>query len=486
MRASSVAAWPPTRYTPPLAGSFQSLYDRYARIVDAVWHRAFGHGLRVWQVELARAILEVYPDGHERAGQLRWRQALVSLGRQNGKTELAAVMAIVGLLARIGGGTVVGIASSVEQANLTYRRAADAVARVAELSQRFVATGTRGIRSRTGSATYRVIPSKSDAVQGIPVGLAIIDELHIVKPALWADTVNGTGGRPNTLVVGLTTAGDDSSELLKRLYAQAADAIADPDSSRLGVFIWEAPSDTIPADDDEFLEWLAAANPSLADGSLDADAVVADARALPPSDILRYRGNRFTTRAASPFIDPSMWHACVTSEAWPSGLTPVFTFERTPDWGYGSVVATARDKDGIIWAQLAQSFVNPSLASLTNAASHLNKYQPSTFAMDGYALGDLAAEMKRRGLPVRLGSRADAINSASLLYAKVIRKQLKYASEPGDQLLAQQVPHAARKAIGQGWRIVRSKGAVDADGVLALALGVLVAETAPEPSKLVW
>lgn len=473
----AVAAWPPTRYTRPLAASFPSLYDRFRPIVEVVWRIAFGYLPEAWQHSLLRAVLEVFPEGHARAGQLRYRQVLISLGRQNGKSEVAAVLAVIGLL-RSADALVVGIASSVDQANLIYKRVFSAIVRNPRLAARFTVSGTRGIRSHAGGS-YSVKPSRSAALQGIPIDLGLVDELHLLRAAVWADLVNGTGGRPDALVVGITTAGDDGSELLLRLYGLAADAIAaDPDGNRFGAFVWEAPDDGIPEGDAEFLRWLQHANPSLASGRLDAEVAVSDARSLPPADVLRYRGNRFLRGVASPFLEPTKWavRARPAGAAWPEGTRPVFSYERTPDWRFGSIVATTKTKDGKISTELVASLAEPTLERFVAAAVKLNRHAPLAHAMDSYQLRDLGNELKRRGMTVRMGSQADAINAASLLYAKVARGELEHA---GDALLASQIPHAIRKNIGEGFKIVRT-GAVEVDAVIATALGVLVAETTPE------
>lgn len=478
-----VAAWPPSRFTQPLSTTFPSLYDKYRAIIEVVWRVAFGYLPEEWQTALLRAVLEVYPEGHTRAGQLRWRQVLISLGRQNGKTEVAAILGLIGLL-RKRDAVVIGIASSIDQANLVYKRVLNAIARNARLAARFATSGTRGIRSPSGGE-YRVRPSRSAALQGIPIDLGLVDELHLLKAEVWADLVNGTGGRPDCVVVGITTAGDDSSELLIRLYKLAAEAMAEDDAVRFGAFIWEAPSDTIPADDAEFLVWLKHGNPSLASGRIDPEVAVSDARSLPPADVLRYRGNRFVTGAAQPFIEPTKWagRARPAGAPWPDDVRPIFTFDRTPDWGFGSIIATGKDKTGKLHSELVASLVNPTLERFLAAAIKLNRHSPLTFAMDRYALGDLATELKRRGMPVRIGNVSDAINSASMLYAKVARGQIEHA---GDALLTQQMPHAIRKNIGENYRIARAGLGVEVDAVLATALGVLVAETTTDPGPQIF
>jgi hypothetical protein len=479
-----VAAWPPSRFTAPLAPFFPSLYDRYRPVIEIVWRVAFGYLPEAWQSELLRAVLEVYPEGHARAGQLRYRQVIVSLGRQNGKTEVAAILGLIGLL-RSASAVVIGLASTLEQANLIYKRTMEAISRNSKLADLFHVSGTRGIRRAEGGGEYRLKPAKSAALQGIPIDLGLVDELHLLKAEVWADLVNGTGGRANGIVVGITTAGNDASELLIRLYKLAAEAFSQTEAGRFGAFIWEAPSDTIPKDDDEFLTWLKHANPSLASGRRDAEATISDARSLPPTDVLRYLGNRFISGAASPFIEPTKWAARGRADGavWPDGVRPVFSFERTPDWGFGVIVATGKNQTGRLHTEVVASMVNPTLERFLAAALKLNRHAPLTFAMDRYALGDLATELRRRGMTVRVGTQMDAINAASMLYAKVVRGQIEHA---GDALLAAQMPHAIRKNIGENYRIARAGLGVEVDAVLATALGVLVAETTTDSGPQVF
>lgn len=256
------SAWPPVRFTAPLSPEFPSLFARYRGAFRIAWQAAMGYALDLFQEQLLEAVTEEFPAGHERAGELRFRQVLISLGRQNGKTEIAAALGLLFMLAKAGA-YVVGIASSAEQARLVYKRAMRVIQGNRALSRRFEAlTETRGLRAKDGGQ-WELKAAKSAALQGLPIDLGVVDEVHLTKPELWHDLVSGTGGRPNTMVCGITTAGDEESVLLKGLYEAGAVAIGDR-ASRFGFFCWEAPEARVPEDDATLLEWLAAANPALA------------------------------------------------------------------------------------------------------------------------------------------------------------------------------------------------------------------------------
>lgn len=470
-----IPPWPPVRWTPPLSPDFPSGFDGYRDLLRIVWQAAFGYTLEDWQEQELRHIFELYPEGHRRAGQLRWRRVVVSLGRQNGKTEIAAAIGLLVFLMMLTP-TIVGIATNADQAQLIYKRTMAAIKGTPALRMKFAAvTGTRGIRSHTGGE-YQIKASKSAALQGIPVTLALVDELHILLRALWTDLVNGLGGRPNCLVVGITTAGDEDSELLLWLYEQGEEAIALGDEARMCFHVWEAPEPRVPADDDTFGRYLAYANPAVASGRRDLETEIEEARALPESDLLRYRFNRFV-KSVSSFIPADAWARGFTNAGWPAGKRPIFTFDRTPDWAYGFVTAATMLDNGDTYLEPVASLNKPTLADFIELAQRLSRHQPITFGMDGWALRDLGKALQGRGLPVTLANAADIQTGSSLFYSRVLGGKVKH---PGHPLLSFQVPRTIRKNVGEGFRISRTDSSVEIDAVMGHVLGVHLAETARE------
>lgn len=466
-----VSAWPPARFSAPLSDAPDSLFARYADALELAWRRAAGYGLDGWQQAVLHALTELYPEGHERAGQLRYRQVIIALGRQNGKTELAAALGLLFML-HVDGGYVVGIASTAEQARLVYRRAMRVISNNNALVKRFEAlTETRGIRAK-GGGQWELKAAKSAALQGIPIDLSITDEVHLVPKELWYDLLNGTGGRPNTLVVGITTAGDDNSELLKELYTNAEDS---PDE-RFGYFIWESPEAVVPEDDETLAQYLRAANPALAAGRLDEANVMADVRAMPPADAIRYRLNRFVS-ATSSFISPDQWRACLRAadESFPEGR-PVFAVDRTPDWSHASVVASIQDESGFVHSEVVASVVSPELDRLEALCVDLAAHRPACYAVDGYGLKELGSRLKRRGLPVLTLSQGDIVSASSMGFAKIRQRRLKAADDP---LIMAQLPRTARKNVGTGFRVSRADSASQIDAIMATIMGIYVAETTP-------
>lgn len=463
-------AWPPTRFSPPLTPDHDSLWRRFQPVFRIAWRAALGHSLDEWQEQLLHAVTELRPDG-----RLRYRQVLVSLARQNGKSSLAAALGLLVMLSK-SPALVIGIASSAEQARIVYDRVIQVVRHNPALAARFDAlTDTRGIRAKDGGR-YEIKASRSAALQGLPIDLGLVDEVHLLKSSLWSDLLSGTGGRPDCFVVGITTAGDDDSELLKHLY-ELADTGEGGDS--FGHFIYEAPEARVPEDDETLAAYLAAANPAIACGRIDVDVVIQDVRAMPAPDVVRYRLNRFVAAKAS-FIDQGAWIATGRGEdeTFPAGRV-VVAIDRTPDWGFATVAVAIKDGSKT-WTEVAASVVQPTLEQLVQVCLDLARHSPALFIMDGYALRDLGTELKKRGLNVRIANQGDVISASGLLYAKIAQRRLRHAN---DALLAQQIPRTVRKNVGESFRISRADSSVEIDAVLATALAVYAAEMDLAPTS---
>lgn len=468
----------PTRHTPPLSEDFTSDIDWLLPALEYSWAVANNGDFKFddWQIELLRRITETLPTG-----ELRWRQYLVSVSRQVGKTELVSALGIWSLL-RKDNQFSVSLASTAEQSRLVYERVQRVIASNPALNGLMTKlTDTRGIRSKNGSR-YEVKASKANTLQGIPISVAIVDEVHLVDETVWDAVVSGQGSRPDTLVLGITTAGDENSSLLNRLYQNAEKAIAG-ELDRFGATIWEASEAVVPEDDDELIRLLTEANPALQSGRIDPRLVLQDVRTLPDDDIIRYRLNRFVNTNNKAFIPFELWQKNERGldEPLPKGDL-VFAVDRTPGWEHASV-AVAVKHDDVIHTELVLSMVKPTIEKLVNVCLQLQQHSPRAILMDGYILRDLHNELKMRGVASDTVSLGEIVNASSLFYARLARGTLKHAPDP---LLSMQIPRTVRKFIGEGFRVSRKDSSIEIDSVIATLLSVFGAETLPEAGLQVF
>lgn len=430
-----------------------------------------GRGLAAWQVDILRRATELYPAGHERAGQLRYVQYFTSLARQNGKSELCAAFSLYALLREPKTATVVGIARSVDTANIVYDRIASIIRLVPALKDRFKkVTETRGLQLLSGGK-YQMKAGTEKALQGIPVSAGLADELHLLPAKAWDALSFGTGARPNALLFGITTAGSDDSELLLRLYENAAKAEAG-ELERFGFSIFEAPQAVVPDDDETLAEYLRAANPAIDGGHKDLDALITTVRTSPPNEIIRYVLNRFVS-SSDGFMELNAWSKVSTVELMPQGKA-VIAVDRTPDWSCATFAAAQKVGEDV-WTELVGTVLRPSLDSLERACVALwQTGRVQTFALDAYSLKELGNRLQGRGYPVRLITKADQYQLPATLFALTARGKLHH---PGDPLMTFQLPRAGTRAEGEAYRIVRGASGSDIDAVISTAEAVYIAET---------
>lgn len=488
-----VGDWHPARYTPTLTGTedFPSDADRLLEVVAEHWRSPEVERflLDPWQVWLLRHILELYPDDwpveHLR-GQLRYRQVVVSVARQNGKSILAAMLAFYFLTMHKRGPRVIGLASRDDQAKIVYDRVRYAIDNNPALKRELNPTASRGIKHRNGSGIYQTLPAKEESAQGEPVTGGIYDELHLGLSALWDAIVLGQRAHRNSMLCGFTTAGDADSHLLIRLYSEGEVALNGEDE-RFGFFVWEAASDEVTAEN------LIAASPAIACGRVDLDTALDAAHKLwkAPKDekgvagrdrCIRYILNRFVEGSANSWASLAAWKAGAATDVLEHATTGrIFTLERTDAWEWASVTATSRNPDtGQLVTELVASIPSADVPLLTEVCKGLDRAHPgSAFGVDRATLADLGEKLTEEGLEVWSLTAGEMAHGAAATNAAITRRKIAHA---GDRLLTIQMAQAKRRDLGDSWRISRSKSAGDVDTVIGLVAGVYIAQNRTEHS----
>lgn len=478
---SAVGDWRPTRYTKPLRPDFTSDGDKLIRFARNYWSVAELDELHLddWQTWLIRAVLETYPPDwpvERLRGQLRYRQVVISMGRQNGKSLLGALFVIYFLALHVRGPLVKGLASIDAQAKIVYDRVKYGIDNSPALSRELRTTETRGIRRRDNTGEYITLPAKEDSAQGHPASGVLYDELHLGLAALWDAMILAMRARRNSLMVGLTTAGDDGSELLVRLYAEGDVAIEGGDE-RFGFFLWEA------ADDEMTEANVIAANPAIACGRIPLDDAMADARKMyadlqrGPDGLtgrqraIRYTLNRFVKGAAAAWASVEAWDALPCIENLDT-VEPVYTFARTPSWEAASVVCTEL-VDGRPHTELVASLTDASPAQLTAVAKALAERGACVFAGDAAELGGWLNALRVDGYEVWKLGQQEMAAAAQGAAGAIERGDVTHAH---DELIRHQFTKGRRREQDTGWRLSTSLSTGEIDALKATVMGVYVAE----------
>jgi phage terminase large subunit-like protein len=435
-----------------------------------------GIELDEWQKWLLRHMLERYPPTHHKyPNQLRYRQIVVSMGRQNGKSLLGAILGVYGLLLHNQGAQVISLASSTDQARIIYSRVLFTIQQNEWLKKRFKkATEQRGILTADGSGRYDVKAAKESALQGIPMSLCLFDELHLAKTGMWSAAVLGTAQRKDGMVIGITTAGDQSSETLLDLYKLGtAAAQGDPELERIGFFCWQAPDG---AQVDEPLA-LKMANPSIDAGRLDLDTVLSDIRSIPEHEARRYRLNQFITGTANSWIASELF-----ARAAGDGITKqegvVLSIDRTKNWEFATIAGARKCEDGTYETELIATYAGATEYVLYKKIQELyTRGGITAVTVDDRQLPNLAKLLKQDGLPVWQLWTKEISSACSTVYAMFSTGQVKHRNDP---LLQLQSPKGIAKYTGETWLISRKESLGDVDALMATVMALYVSATHQE------
>lgn len=466
----------PAIYTRPLSARFKTDGDKLIELIKLAWatpEEPNGIELDEWQQWLLRHMLERYPENHPTyPGQLRYRQITVSLGRQNGKSLVASCIAIYGLLLHQQGANVISLASSTDQARIIYSRVLFAIQSNEYLKKRFKkATEQRGITTLDSSGRYDVKAAKEAALQGIPMSLCLFDELHLAKKGMWSAAVLGTAQRKDGMVIGITTAGDQSSETLIELYKLGtAAAQGDKDLERFGFFCWQAPEGS-QVDDPLALK---KANPSIDAGRLDLNTVLSDIRSIPEHEARRYRLNQFIAGTSQSWV-PSDLFAKAAGDGITKEKDIVLGVDRTKNWEYASIAAARKTEDGTYETELVAGFAGATEQVLYNKIRELwNRKTITAITLDERQLPNLAKRLKQDGLPVWALWTKEISVASSTVYAMFSSEIVKHRNDP---LLQIQSPKGIGKYIGESWYISRKESLGDIDALMATVMALYVSAT---------
>jgi phage terminase large subunit-like protein len=294
-----------------LSGLGRKRRTRAVRFIEAFLRVPKGEGaldpvrLRPWQVDLVRAVLA---DGV--------RQGLVSLPRGNGKTTLAAMLAVWGLFDGPEGAQVLTVASDERQARLVW----NAARRMIELNP-VLAEQVQVFQDRIycphHDGTLAPLPADAASLQGWDPSLAIVDELHVVYEGTFEAMALASGKRAESLLLAISTPADDPDSVMWRLveHGRAQD---DP---AFGFIEYAAP-DGCAVDDET--AWKVA-NPALGD-FLALDALRATLKTTREPSFRRFRLGQWVGQVDT-WLPWGMWDGLVDTVRDPAGEQVVLGFD---------------------------------------------------------------------------------------------------------------------------------------------------------------
>lgn len=394
----------PRLFTPPLRDLTPATTRGFELI--AFSEQILGVKLFPWQQWLALHALELNADGQT----YRYRRALVMVGRQNGKTTFASVLAAWWLFLdalREPGRTpadfrVLGVAQNLDIAELPYKTVRawcdpspptqeDRERTLPDLVEQTLrvrrVNGQQSIETRLG-AIYEVRDGAHS--RGKPAARVLMDEVREqTKWTAWNAVSQTTKSFVNGQLWGITNAGKPDAIVLRHMLdearAQAALAVEHGEEypehreadTTLGLFEWSAPDECDPLDEAAIL----AANPSIGHSGLTIETCKSDYRIMPEHD---YRAEvlcQFVDAKTTPYIDPKDYRACIVAENTyevAPGARTVWAVDVSEDRRYTSIAGAVMCTDGVPLVALVRE---PRLGmlwlpdELANLAAEAGQYE---------------------------------------------------------------------------------------------------------------
>lgn len=176
--------------------------------------------LQPWQKKFIRKLFGYVNND----GTRRYRTAYLEIPRKNGKSELAAAIALYLLFADgEPGAEIYSAAADREQASLVFNAAASMVRRSKWLSgiSRIVDSQKRIVFYKKNSF-YRAISSEAYSKHGFNAHAVVYDELHVAPNRdLWDTLQTSMGARRQPLMLAITTAGYDRNSICWEVHEYA-------------------------------------------------------------------------------------------------------------------------------------------------------------------------------------------------------------------------------------------------------------------------
>lgn len=442
--------------------------------------RFFKMYLRHWEGEFAgspfafepweRELVEPLFDTVDRRGFRQYREALIGVPRGNGKSPLAAGLALYGLFAdNEPGAQIFSLAASKPQAKIVFDTARTMV-RASPTLDAMADVYKDAIEVRETGSVYRVLSADDRLAHGYNPHLVTIDEVHVHRSRdLYIAMQSALHKRRQPLMIGITTAGFDRKSLCYELYERG---IAGDDPRFF--FRWWGAADGCKINDTK--QWRRA-NPS---PRITISRLRDQLRSMPASEFRRLHLNQWTTQEDT-WIDMELWDACAGAPAIPTDVPVYIAVDAAPKKDTTAVVVVHRDQEGVHhWrTYIFKADRRMGYLDFLEVEQLLRElcgtYDVRRILFDPFTMMRSMIELMNEGLPVEEYPQNDArmVPASQTLYDLVLERRLRHG---GDPEVRSQAAAAAAYATSRGWRLHKLKSSKQIDSIVAGAMASHIAE----------
>lgn len=420
-----------------------------------------------WQQQVLDVALEVDP----RTGRLVYREVVLTVPRQSGKTTLLLVLILLRALA-----------SPRQSIRYTAQTGSDArkkwmddwlpilkPSRFGRLFRIRLTNGHEALLFNNGSIQALIATTKKTG-HGGSIDLGILDEAfahpdarleQALKPAMI------TRPQPQMWIVSTAGTPEDSPYLWQKVETgrQLAEAGL---TEGVAYFEWSADEESDPADPKTWYSCMPALGITATE-----QAVASDFASMSLSEFCRAYLNRWMSALSDPVIPLDKWHEMEDGRSkMPDPV--VFAFDVTPDRAHGAIGAAGKRSDGLVHIEVIDhrsgtGWVAPRMAELVKS------HHPFAVLCDPAGpAGSLVAEMTALGVEVVPVSGKEHAQACGVLYDTVFQGRLRHLGTPE---LESALEGAVKRQLGDAWAWSRRSSSVDISPLVACTLAQWGAQT---------
>lgn len=221
----------PTKFMLPTSHYDEDKADRAVMFIENLRHtKGKWAGKRFWllpwQEQIIRDVFGIVKED----GKRQFRTAYIEIGKKNGKSELAAAVALYLLYAdNEPSAEVYGAAADRQQASIVFDVANQMVQMTPALMKRSKVMGaTKRIVNYNNQGFYQVLSAEVGTKHGLNVSGLVLDEVHAQPNRKLYDVLTKGSGdaREQPLFFLITTAGTDKESICYELHMKSTDILA--------------------------------------------------------------------------------------------------------------------------------------------------------------------------------------------------------------------------------------------------------------------
>lgn len=422
-----------------------------------------GLDLRRFQVEWLEELFR------EKNGDRVYSQALWGVPRGNGKTELAAAVALYMLTLDTKRAEVYIAAGSRDQASLAFKAARRMVEGGKLARYVRVLPGYRRMEVSSTDSTLHVISADGPLQHGLQPTCVIFDELWVQKKRdLFEALAGGLFKRDRAFLICISTAGYDPNSLLAEECARG-----ERDEDPRFFYRWNAAPAELPHDDPE--TWKIA-NPALSCEKpfMRIKGLEDDLRRMHENEFRRWHLNQWTASEAT-WITPEAWDACDGESALRPDLPTVLGVDASIRRDATAVATVQRHSDGVYHAEFRVWEPSGRDIPFDEVLDHIREqgkllnviavvYDPQFLHHGAQVLEDEGIAM----LEWRQDN-AHMVPATHTLHEAVVTQKLRHGGHP---VARSHALAAGVKETERGLRIKKTESRAPDDCVVALAMAV--------------